>query len=117
MQSLQNFLDKLDVYREIFTEVRLIDLSQIIQTCENIYISCACRDIDGICRTCKNCIAVKAISDNSTKIKWEYINSEIHQITVSPTVIEGKKYVIEFIQKLDADSQIDSKSRDRKSVV
>ena len=110
MQSLQNFLDKLDVYREIFTEVRLIDLSQIIQTCENIYISCACRDIDGICRTCKNCIAVKAISDNSTKIKWEYINSEIHQITVSPTVIEGKKYVIEFIQKLDADSQIDSKS-------
>ena len=86
MQSLQNFLDKLDVYREIFTEVRLIDLSQIIQTCENIYISCACRDIDGICRTCKNCIAVKAISDNSTKIKWEYINSEIHQITVSPTV-------------------------------
>ena len=38
MQSLQNFLDKLDVYREIFTEVRLIDLSQIIQTCENIYI-------------------------------------------------------------------------------
>lgn len=38
MQSLQNFLDKLDVYREIFTEVRLIDLSQIIQTCENIYL-------------------------------------------------------------------------------
>lgn len=38
MQSLQNFLDKLDVYREIFTEVRLIELSQIIQTCENIYI-------------------------------------------------------------------------------
>lgn len=33
------FLDKLDVYREIFTEVRLIDLSQIIQTCEKyIYL-------------------------------------------------------------------------------
>lgn len=110
MQSLQNFLDKLDVYREIFTEVRLIDLSQIIKTGENIYISCACRDIDGTCRTCKNCIAVKAVADNSKKIKWEYINSEIHQITVSPTVINGKKYVIEFIQKLDADSQIDSKS-------
>lgn len=110
MPSLQNFLDKLNVYREIFTEVRLIDLSQIIETGENIYISCACRDIDGICRTCKNCIAVKAISDNSTKIKWEYINSEIHQITVTPTIIDGKKYVIEFIQKLDADSQIDSKS-------
>lgn len=110
MPSLQNFLDKLDVYREIFTEVRLIDLSQIIETGENIYISCACRDIDGICRTCKNCIAVKAASDNSSKIKWEYINSEIHQITVTPTIIDGKKYVIEFIQKLDADSQIDSKS-------
>ena len=110
MPSLQNFLDKLNVYREIFTEVRLIDLSQIIETGENIYISCACRDIDGICRTCKNCIAVKAASDNSSKIKWEYINSEIHQITVTPTIIDGKKYVIEFIQKLDADSQIDSKS-------
>jgi len=110
MQSLQNFLDKLDVYREIFTEVRLIELSQIIQTGENIYVSCACRDMDGICRTCKNCIAVKAIADNSKKIKWEYINSEIHQITVTPTIIDGKEFVIEFIQKLDADSQIDSKS-------
>ena len=77
MQSLQNFLDKLDVYREIFTEVRLIDLSQIIQTCENIYISCACRDIDGICRTCKNCIAVKAVMNETMSSKFLIIANNI----------------------------------------
>lgn len=111
--TMQQVQDKMNMLRDVFTVVRLLDGDSIIKVQsgeepEEAMENCNCYDFWQKGVPCKNCISAKCLRDKSRKTKLELLGSDVYQVTSEYLEIEGKPYVMELIEKLDDDTLIDS---------
>ena len=111
--TMQQVQDKMNMLRDVFTVVRLLDGDSIIKVQsgeepEEAMENCNCYDFWQKGVPCKNCISAKCLRDKSRKTKLEMLGSDVYQVTSEYLEIEGKPYVMELIEKLDDDTLIDS---------
>ena len=111
--TMQQVQDKMNMLRDVFTVVRLLDGESIIKVQsgeepEEAMENCNCYDFWQKGVPCKNCISAKCLRDKSRKTKLELLGSDVYQVTSEYLEIEGKPYVMELIEKLDDDTLIDS---------
>lgn len=111
--TMQQVQDKMNMLRDVFTVVRLLDVDSIakVQSGEGPgeeKEKCSCYDYWQKKVPCKNCISAKCLCDKTRKTKLELIGSDVYQVTAEYLEIEGKPYVMELIEKLDDDTLIDS---------
>ena len=111
--TMQQVQDKMNMLRDVFTVVRLLDVDSIakVQNGEGPgeeKEKCSCYDYWQKKVPCKNCISAKCLHDKTRKTKLELIGSDVYQVTAEYLEIEGTPYVMELIEKLDDDTLIDS---------
>ena len=111
--TMQQVQDKMNMLRDVFTIVRLLDVDSIakVQSGEGPgeeKEKCSCYDYWQKKVPCKNCISAKCLCDKTRKTKLELIGSDVYQVTAEYLEIEGTPYVMELIEKLDDDTLIDS---------
>lgn len=111
--TMQQVQDKMNMLRDVFTVVRLLDVDSIakVQSGEGPgeeKEKCSCYDYWQKKVQCKNCISAKCLCDKTRKTKLELIGSDVYQVTAEYLEIEGTPYVMELIEKLDDDTLIDS---------
>lgn len=111
--TMQQVQDKMNMLRDVFTVVRLLDVDSIakVQSGEGPgeeREKCSCYDYWQKKVPCKNCISDKCLCDKTRKTKLELIGSDVYQVTAEYLEIEGTPYVMELIEKLDDDTLIDS---------
>lgn len=116
--TMQQVQDKMNMLRDVFTVVRLLDGDSIakVQSGEGPgeeKEKCSCYDYWQKKVPCKNCISAKCLHDKTRKTKLELIGSDVYQVTAEYLEIEGTPYVMELIEKLDDDTLIDSDGCER----
>lgn len=116
--TMQQVQDKMNMLRDVFTVVRLLDVDSIakVQSGEGPgeeKEKCSCYDYWQKKVPCKNCISTKCLHDKTRKTKLELIGSDVYQVTAEYLEIEGTPYVMELIEKLDDDTLIDSDGCER----
>ena len=116
--TMQQVQDKMNMLRDVFTIVRLLDVDSIakVQSGEGPgeeKEKCSCYDYWQKKVPCKNCISAKCLCDKTRKTKLELIGSDVYQVTAEYLEIEGTPYVMELIEKLDDDTLIDSDGCER----
>ena len=116
--TMQQVQDKMNMLRDVFTVVRLLDVDSIakVQSGEGPgeeKEKCSCYDYWQKKVPCKNCISAKCLHDKTRKTKLELIGSDVYQVTAEYLEIEGTPYVMELIEKLDDDTLIDSDGCER----
>ena len=116
--TMQQVQDKMNMLRDVFTVVRLLDVDSIakVQSGEGPgeeKEKCSCYDYWQKKVPCKNCISAKCLYDKTRKTKLELIGSDVYQVTAEYLEIEGTPYVMELIEKLDDDTLIDSDGCER----
>ena len=116
--TMQQVQDKMNMLRDVFTVVRLLDVDSIakVQSGEGPWEEkekCSCYDYWQKKVPCKNCISAKCLHDKTRKTKLELIGSDVYQVTAEYLEIEGTPYVMELIEKLDDDTLIDSDGCER----
>lgn len=116
--TMQQVQDKMNMLRDVFTVVRLLDVDSIakVKSGEGPVEEkekCNCYDYWQKKVPCKNCISAKCLCDKTRKTKLELIGSDVYQVTAEYLEIEGTPYVMELIEKLDDDTLIDSDGCER----
>lgn len=116
--TMQQVQDKMNMLRDVFTVVRLLDVDSIakVHSGEGPWEAkekCSCYDYWQKKVPCKNCISAKCLHDKTRKTKLELIGSDVYQVTAEYLEIEGTPYVMELIEKLDDDTLIDSDGCER----
>lgn len=116
--TMQQVQDKMNMLRDVFTVVRLLDVDSIanVHSGEGPWEEkekCSCYDYWQKKVPCKNCISAKCLCDKTRKTKLELIGSDVYQVTAEYLEIEGTPYVMELIEKLDDDTLIDSDGCER----
>ena len=116
--TMQQVQDKMNMLRDVFTVVRLLDVDSIakVQSGEGPgeeKEKCSCYDYWQKKVPCKNCISAKCLHDKTRKTKLDLIGSDVYQVTAEYLEIEGTPYVMELIEKLDDDTLIDSDGCER----
>lgn len=116
--TMQQVQDKMNMLRDVFTVVRLLDVDSIanVHSGEEPWEEkekCSCYDYWQKKVPCKNCISAKCLHDKTRKTKLELIGSDVYQVTAEYLEIEGTPYVMELIEKLDDDTLIDSDGCER----
>lgn len=116
--TMQQVQDKMNMLRDVFTIVRLLDVDSIanVHSGEGPWEEkekCSCYDYWQKKVPCKNCISAKCLCDKTRKTKLELIGSDVYQVTAEYLEIEGTPYVMELIEKLDDDTLIDSDGCER----
>ena len=111
--TMQQVQDKMNMLRDVFTVVRLLDVDSIAKVHSGEgqgeeKEKCSCYDYWQKKVPCKNCISAKCLCDKTRKTKLELIGSDVYQVTAEYLEIEGTPYVMELIEKLDDDTLIDS---------
>lgn len=116
--TMQQVQDKMNMLRDVFTVVRLLDVDSIAKVHSGEgpgeeKEKCNCYDYWQKKVPCKNCISAKCLHDKTRKTKLELIGSDVYQVTAEYLEIEGTPYVMELIEKLDDDTLIDSDGCER----
>lgn len=116
--TMQQVQDKMNMLRDVFTVVRLLDVDSIAKVHSGEEPGeekekCSCYDYWQKKVPCKNCISAKCLHDKTRKTKLELIGSDVYQVTAEYLEIEGTPYVMELIEKLDDDTLIDSDGCER----
>lgn len=116
--TMQQVQDKMNMLRDVFTVVRLLDVDSIAKVHSGEGLGeekekCSCYDYWQKKVPCKNCISAKCLHDKTRKTKLELIGSDVYQVTAEYLEIEGTPYVMELIEKLDDDTLIDSDGCER----
>lgn len=111
--TMQQVQDKMEMLRDVFTVVRLLDGEDIIKAQngdepEEGIEDCQCYSFWQKGMPCKNCISAKCLRDKVRKTKLELLGADVYQVTSKYLEIEGRPYVMELIDKLDDDTLIDS---------
>lgn len=81
---------------------KIIDFENNIKTNENQ----KCFDFWDNKSACSNCISMRALNENSSFSKIEYLNKNIYMIIASPININGETYVVELIKDITNDTML-----------
>ena len=64
-------------------------------------------------KECKNCSSLLALKEQTQKIKFEFLDSQVFQVISRYVEIDGRPYVMEMIQNLDESIQIDQEGYEK----
>lgn len=116
--TMQEAERKMESLREVFQVVRLVDGKMLMDREKRINAgdlseTCQCYTFWKKDKECKNCSSLLALKEQTQKIKFEFLDSQVFQVISRYVEIDGRPYVMEMIQNLDESIQIDQEGYDK----
>ena len=116
--TMQEAERKMESLREVFQVVRLVDGEMLMDREKRINAgdlseTCQCYSFWKKDKECKNCSSLLALKEQTQKIKFEFLDSQVFQVISRYVEIDGRPYVMEMIQNLDESIQIDQEGYDK----
>ena len=114
--TMQEAQKEMDLYRKIFTVVRLlgqqdIELLQDSRLTGNVSDCCECYAFWKKSRPCENCISMKVWNDKSQRTKLEFQGDDIYQVVSRYVEIDGVPYVMELVKRMSEETLLDPEGR------
>ena len=106
-----NKLLEVNYLKQLFDIIRIVDpIKKIVikKNDEVIKENIKCFKLCNRDSVCENCISIRAYNENTSVIKFEYINNKVYMIMATPVNIEESNYVIEAIRDITDCKIIDS---------
>ena len=116
--TMQEAERKMESLREMFQVVRLVDGKMLMDREKRINAgdlseTCQCYTFWKKDKECKNCSSLLALKEQTQKIKFEFLDSQVFQVISRYVEIDGRPYVMEMIQNLDESIQIDQEGYEK----
>ena len=113
--------ERMELYREVFTAVRLLDavnlrLTGKYETKEDQtgeLDHCHCYDYWEKSQPCENCISRQVYQDRIQRTKLEYKGNELYEVTARYVEVDGKPCVMELVRRMDGSCLVDAEGRDK----
>ena len=101
---------------KVFDVVRLLDeetleTGNITDVTDAEGFPCKCYSFWKKGNNCKNCTSREAFRKKKEQLKLEYLDSNIYQVISKYVEIDGKPYVMELINQMNADAVMDEDGR------
>lgn len=94
--------------REVFDVVRLLEADSLHELDENNNIKyCECYEFWNRRHRCDNCVSQCAIECKDQRVKLEYLDSDIYEVIAKYLEIDGKKYSLEMLKRIDNEMMSD----------
>ena len=111
---------KIEVYKELFSVVRLLKGEEIEKTqglktdgIAGVDAPCQCYSFWKKQHPCDNCISVKALCEKTKKTKLEFMDNEVFEVIVKYMEIDGEPYVMELLNRMEEENFVDSMGREK----
>ena len=116
--TMQEAERKMESLREVFQVVRLVDGKMLMDREKRINAgdlseTCQCYSFWKKDKECENCSSLLALKEQTQKIKFEFLDSQVFQVISRYVEIDGRPYVMEMIQNLDESIQIDQEGYEK----
>ena len=113
--------ERMQLYREIFTVVRLLDAGDLRLSGSNEgreyqtgkMEHCSCYEYWEKNEPCENCISRKVYQDRIQRTKLEYKGNELFEVTACFVEVDGKPCVMELVRRMDGELLIDAEGREK----
>ncbi len=113
--------EQMELYREVFTVVRLLDAFDLRMTgkYENKEDQtgelnhCHCYDYWEKSQPCENCISRQVYQDKVQRTKLEYKANDLYEVTARYVEVDGKPCVMELVRHMDCDCLVDAQGRNK----
>ena len=113
--------ERMQLYREIFTVVRLLDAGDLRLSGSNEdkeyqtgkMEHCSCYEYWKKNEPCENCISRKVYQDRKQRTKLEYKGNELFEVTACFVEVDGKPCVMELVRRMDGELLIDAEGREK----
>ena len=117
----QQVEERMQLYREIFTVVRLLDAGDLRLSGSNEdkeyqtgkMEHCSCYEYWEKNEPCENCISRKVYQDRIQRTKLEYKGNELFEVTACFVEVDGKPCVMELVRRMDGELLIDAEGREK----
>ena len=111
---------KIEVYKELFSVVRLLKGEEIEKTqglktdgIAGVDAPCQCYSFWKKQHPCDNCISVKALREKTKKTKLEFLDNEVYEVIAKYMEIDGEPYVMELLNRMEEENFVDSMGREK----
>lgn len=111
---------KIEVYKELFSVVRLLKGEEIEKTqglktdgIAGVDAPCQCYSFWKKQHPCDNCISVKALREKTNKTKLEFMDNEVFEVIAKYMEIDGEPYVMELLNRMEEENFVDSMGREK----
>lgn len=111
---------KIEVYKELFSVVRLLKGEEIEKTqglktdgIAGVDAPCQCYSFWKKQHPCDNCISVKALREKTKKTKLEFMDNEVFKVIAKYMEIDGEPYVMELLNRMEEENFVDSMGREK----
>ena len=111
---------KIEVYKELFSVVRLLKGEEIEKTqglktdgIAGVDAPCQCYSFWKKQHPCDNCISVKALCEKTKKTKLEFMDNEVFEVIAKYMEIDGEPYVMELLNRMEEENFVDSMGREK----
>ena len=113
--------EQMNLYRKVFTVVRLLDAVDLRLTGNNKTKEyqmgelnhCRCYDYWKKSQPCENCISRKVYQDRIQRTKLEYKENDLYEVTSRYVEVDGKPCVMELVRHMGDNCLIDAEGRDK----
>ena len=113
--------EQMNLYRKVFTVVRLLDAVDLRLTGNNKTKEyqmgelnhCRCYDCWKKSQPCENCISRKVYQDRIQRTKLEYKENDLYEVTSRYVEVDGKPCVMELVRHMGDNCLIDAEGRDK----
>ncbi|MEQ2563394.1 diguanylate cyclase [Ventrimonas sp. CLA-AP-H27] len=117
----QQAQEQMNLYRKVFTAVRLLDAVDLRLTGNNKTKEyqmgelnhCRCYDCWKKSQPCENCISRKVYQDRIQRTKLEYKENDLYEVTSRYVEVDGKPCVMELVRHMSDNCLIDAEGRDK----
>lgn len=111
---------KIEVYKELFSVVRLLKGEELEKTqglktdgIAGVDAPCQCYSFWKKQHPCDNCISVKALREKTKKTKLEFMDNEVFEVIAKYMEIDGAPYVMELLNRMEEENFVDSMGREK----
>ena len=108
--------DEMQLFKKVFTVVRLLDGEHLEQMHKRCKLDCKdekekseCYEIWNKDHPCENCTSLQALYQRTQKTKLEFIEDELYQVTSRYIKVDGRDCVMELVKYMDMDTLVDSR--------
>lgn len=107
--------DEMQLFKKVFTVVRLLDGEHLEQMHKRCKLDCKdekekseCYEIWNKDHPCENCTSLQTLYQRTQKTKLEFIEDELYQVTSRYIKVDGRDCVMELVKYMDMDTLVDS---------
>lgn len=108
--------DEMQLFKKVFTVVRLLDGEHLEQMHKRCKLDCKdekekseCYEIWNKDHPCENCTSLQALYQRTQKTKLEFIEDELYQVTSRYIKVDGRDCVMELVKYMEMDTLVDSR--------